>query len=469
MAAAVLAMTMAGCAGASHAVRNDDAAAPLDPQLASMPGTRAYWMPDAEFGGLIYVVVAEPRGGGTAPTLVLVHGLGTAGVRDFYPVLAQLAQSRRVVAFDLPGFGHSSQGNERYTPARYAAVLSRVIAAYGHGPVDVMGHSMGGAIALLYAGTNPGQVRRLILVDAAGILHREAWFGHHLRRVTDPASLFFPETVRQLNGLVAVALDASHMLGPAPEIILATAWLRQKILAGVPERIAALALILTDFGPALSQVTAPTLVVWGANDNVAPLRTGLLLADRLRGATLSILPGVGHNVMAEAPAALFAAVEHHLSATAWPVACAPPPAAAQGDARCAGQADLHLTGSYDDVVLENCARTILENVSMRRLVMRNSSAHLVRSTVTAGIVAESSQLMMTGGRIEGEIALDLTNSQVDLAGVSVDARDQPYHLVGKSKALFSVCPVRTRTGLRHWHGFTDDPSGGGIGADGGDL
>ena len=85
---------------------------------------------------------------------------------------------------DLPGFGRSGRANAKYAPERYAAVLSRVIAAYGPGPVDVVGHSMGGAISLYHAAAYPEQVRRLIVVDAAGILHRDAWFGHHMRRVT---------------------------------------------------------------------------------------------------------------------------------------------------------------------------------------------------------------------------------------------------------------------------------------------
>ena len=77
-------------------------------------------------------------------------------MRDWYPVLAPLAEHRRVVMFDLPGFGRSAQANVKYAPARYAAVLSRVIAAYGPGPVDVVGHSMGGAISLFHAAAYPG-------------------------------------------------------------------------------------------------------------------------------------------------------------------------------------------------------------------------------------------------------------------------------------------------------------------------
>ena len=152
-----------------------------------MPHARGFWMTDDEYGR-VYVVSVGPTRAPVEPTLFLVHGLGTNGMRDWYTVLAPLAEHRRVVMFDLPGFGHSAQANVKYGPARYAAVLSRVIARYGPGPVDVIGHSMGGAISLFHAASYPEQVRRLIVVDAAGILHRDAWAAHHVRRVTNPAA-----------------------------------------------------------------------------------------------------------------------------------------------------------------------------------------------------------------------------------------------------------------------------------------
>ena len=133
---AALAVFIVGCAGTQHAVQqndapaaqtdappapppNNDAPAPLDPEIAALPGARASWMIDQEYGA-VYVVTVGPERAPTAPTLVMVHGLGTNGVRDFYPVLAPLAVHRRVVLFDLPGFGRSGRANVKYAPDRYA-------------------------------------------------------------------------------------------------------------------------------------------------------------------------------------------------------------------------------------------------------------------------------------------------------------------------------------------------------------
>jgi pimeloyl-ACP methyl ester carboxylesterase len=427
--------------------------APLDPEVRGLPGARALWLPDAEFGD-IYVIVVDPPGGAAAPPLVLVHGLGIAGVRDFYPVLPALARGRRVVAFDLPGFGRSTRANELYTPARYAEVLARVIERFAGPPADVLGHSMGGAIALMHAGTHPAQVRRLVLVDVAGVLHREAWFGHHLRRVTDPVARVFPEGVDELNQVVAILLSTARPLDLVPDLLLLSPGLRQKVLNGDPGRIAALSLILTDFSDPISATSAPTLVVWGGSDRVAPPRTGELLSDRLPGAAFTVLAGVGHNVMAEAPERLLAAIEPFLTASV-PHAPAPAPfEASRGDVTFSGRSDVHLTGTYDNVLLDRCEGASLEHVSMRRLTMRDSSAQLHHVQVASGIGLSRSHVVATGGRLGGEIALDLTDSDADLAGVVLDPGRTVYRLAGVSRAIFSVCPVGLH-GTRHLHGVRE--------------
>jgi pimeloyl-ACP methyl ester carboxylesterase len=443
MSVALLALAT-GCAGSHHAVRRSDPPAPLDKEVAALPNAHGYWMPEPEYGGRMYVIEAGPaEPTANLPTLVLVHGLGDMGVKDFYPLLTELSRKRRVVAFDLPGFGRSTRNNAHYAPDGYAGVVFRVIEAYGGGgPVDVLGHSMGGAIALLHAASYPQQVRRLVLVDAAGILHREAWFGQQMRRVTDPTGRLFPKVVKAVTSVAGALVETSRKLEPAPDLVLEIALLREHVLGGEPGRIAALSLLLFDFSNAVSKVEAPTMVIWGADDNVAPLRTGHLLADRIRGAELVVLPGVGHDPMEEKPAPLIAAVLRHLDA---PQPFVPNPPAllpSQGAAVCNGTADVQFRGVYDSVVLDGCRGVILDHVRAATLVMRGSSANVVDSSFTKGISLDGSELVMTAGRIGGEIGVDVKASKMDLAGVAIEASQRACQVSGDSRVLFSICPVQ---------------------------
>ena len=121
---------------------------------------------------------------------------------------------------------------------------------------------------------------------------------------------------------------------------------------------------------------------------------------------------------------------------------------------CRGQSDVVLSGVYDSVVIEDCTRVTLEQVRTTSVVIRRSTASIIRSTITDGIVADASTLLITGGDLGGEIALDVKDSKVDLAGVAIAARGEPFRATGQSRVLTSVCPVRTvASGLRHRHGF----------------
>ena len=456
--AACLAAAAIGAAPVARAVATADAGAPapVDDDIARVPNVAAFYVADPVFeGDRLYVLTAGPRttpDDPGQPTLFLVHGLGDAGVRDFYPLLPELAKKRRVVAFDLPGFGRSTRANQHYEPDRYATVLSRMIEQQADGPVDVLGHSMGAAIAIAHEAAHPKQVRRLILVDAAGILHREAFVGHMLRRGTEPTAGLLPDLTKLVKETTAALIGQTEKLDPAPEVILASAMLRKLVLRGDPGRIAAFSLILHNFSPALTTLSAPTLIVWGEDDVVAPLRTGEALAARIRRSELVTLKRVGHVPMKQAPIPLLGLIDRHLSADSIPATSPPSPGKTQGEGRCSGRPGMRFAGVYDRIVLERCDRVVIDGVTAGQLVARESKATVSRSTFRDGIVADASELTMTGGRVGGAVGLDLQDSRLDLAGVSIEATQQTERLKGTSRLLYSVCPVTTRGRLIHEHG-----------------
>ncbi len=429
-----------------------DAAVPIDDAILGVPGARASWLPDPEFGGRIYVVEAGGApAGNLRPSLILIHGLGEAAARDFHPVLAALSKHRHVVAFDLPGFGHSTKGNHAYTPSRYAKVVHNVIERYAGGVADVMGHSMGGAIALLHAGTYPKQVRRLVVVDAAGILHREAFVGEQLHASLAPASGVLPTLVADVEGLAGAWLRKARRFEPPPDLLLGSRLLRERALGGDTGRIAALSLIATNFGSAIAHVQAPTLLLWGAEDRIAPMRTAHLLADRVAKARLHVLENVGHVPMKQAAHATAKAVIEHLDGAA-DARSQRGASDNQGHYKCKGQHDLRLEGQFERIELDGCERIILNEVVVGHLLLQNSTVHGIRTHVSSGIQASESVVTLTGGELEGLPALTTAGSLFDLAGVRVNGRTNALKVTNTSRLLCSVCVIEGDGGVVYAHG-----------------
>lgn len=444
--------------------------APLDLEVAGLPGARASYVDAPVFGGRLYVLqlgpaepLAAPR-----PPLVLVHGLGSAGVRDFYPILPGLARGRRVIAFDLPGFARSSGAKPPYVPLRYAEVVAAVIRTYAGGRADVLGHSMGAAIALEHSARHPEQVHRLVLIDAAGILHRSVFMGHRmstsmhaqLAPLRDGAGVVSPQASERAQRLTEDI--AQNVAGGGRALLSMTSPLRpsRETLAslapqGAPTQ-AALALIEHNFGAAVSESRAPTLVLWGHQDPIAPLRTAYLLENRLRGSKLVVLDDVEHDPMSQAPQQTLEAVLAHLDRASEPRtrdALTPSPSASEKleSAHCKNEAGFELSGAFDEVILEHCRRARLRGVTARRLIVRHSSVSGVSVRVLEGVHAEESEVILTGGSLRGPTAIDAASSVFDLAGVEIESED-PTHVQRRSTFLLSACTLRKRSGVRHLHG-----------------
>ena len=122
--------------------------------------------------GLALHYVREGRG----PAIVLLHGLGGFG-ESWRKTIDVLARSADVLALDLPGYGLSAKPRARYDLDFFARVLHGFLDVMGIGQVSLVGHSLGGAVAVTYALTHTARVDRLALVSAVvpGFDYRPSW------------------------------------------------------------------------------------------------------------------------------------------------------------------------------------------------------------------------------------------------------------------------------------------------------
>lgn len=215
---------------------------------------------------------------GDGPSVVLLHGL--AGSHRWWRFsLPAFAAKYRVHVPELVGFGASRPAPRQPGIGEMAELIAAWLARADIGRAHVIGHSLGGEVAVHLAVHHPERVRRLVLVSAAGI-PRDLSPVDLLRTV---ARFGRPSAWGERRFLVTVAADT---LRAGPWTLLEVT---RQILAD-------------DVRPLLPCVHHPTLLVWGEADPLTPVRDGRIMQGLMPDARLVIVPGAAHNVMADRPA-----------------------------------------------------------------------------------------------------------------------------------------------------------------------
>jgi pimeloyl-ACP methyl ester carboxylesterase len=251
---------------------------------------------------------------GSGEPLLLLHGFG-ASTLIWEAVIDGLAQHRRVVAIDLNGFGWSERPRDRasYTLEGQERLVLAVADRLGFERFDLAGHSYGGAISIFLASRHPERVRSLLLVDAAqptyGSERRRSWASS--RAV---ASIYI-RTVGLTPRRVRRGLEESYADDAKVTDELVRAYLERLRVEGV---VAAFHGLTAPNGepPAqieLERLMPPTLVVWGADDEIIAAEAGRAAAAKIPGAVYAEVAACGHSPMEECPAAFLAAVEPFLA------------------------------------------------------------------------------------------------------------------------------------------------------------
>jgi pimeloyl-ACP methyl ester carboxylesterase len=419
-----------------------------------VPGMEVQRIEEPVFKGSVVVYEA---GRGNSRGILLVHGIGSEGARDFREHIDWLQKSYHVVAVDLPGFGQSDKANVLYSPGNYALVLKHVAGRFFDRPFALVGHSMGAVVSLCYAAAYPEDVERLVVLDAPGVLHRHSFASQYLAHL---GLEFVPSVIDPVGGLARLArrlLAPLERLNVDPELALSTAKLRERMLGADPAKIAGLAVVMEDLSPVLPKVAAETLVVWGAEDTIAPLRSGRVLALKLPRARLTMIERAGHEPMLEAPLRFRAAIEPFLE-RGFPPAPAgeEAPLEQRGDASCKGKRDALFEGEYGKLTIEKCQEVRIRNARVRELRVLDSDVTIDDSRIGGGgigIYARNATIMMTGGRIDGDTAISALSSRLDLAAVEVEGREAAVESQKRSYVVFSLSRVKSPHIDGDVHGF----------------
>ena len=283
----------------------------------ALAGVFAVWAPDKPFDELVsrwgqppsqFVAISGmsvhvrdegPRD--DVRPIVLLHGTSDS-LHTWDGWAAALSPKRRVIRFDLPGFGLTGpEPNNDYSIERYVQFVAEVLDRLAVGPHVLVGNSLGGQIAWEFARARPQHVRQLVLVDAGGYVFVPQEMPLAFRLARQPALRFAFEYVLP-RGLVQASVGSVYG-NPAkvtPELVdryydmalragnrRALGYRMDTQMAGVPGKIQTL--------------NVPTLILWGAQDRLIPLATGLQFERDISGSRFVAFDGLGHLPHQEDP------------------------------------------------------------------------------------------------------------------------------------------------------------------------
>ncbi len=239
--------------------------------------------------------------GGAGEPLVLVHGLGSRAL-DFAPLMLALAREHRVFALDLLGYGNSDRPNVNYSVTLETVILRQFLESQGLTRFDLVGWSMGGWISLNFASQYPDQVRRLILLESAGMKFTPSF----------DLSLFSPHTVAEMHALEKVMTPHPER---TPAFITRDLLRRLEAEDWVIQRTVANMITMREvMDGKLASVTMPVLLVWGRQDITTPPSIAEEMRREMPQSVLAVLDDCGHVAPIECRGRVLAEMQRFLAA-----------------------------------------------------------------------------------------------------------------------------------------------------------
>ncbi len=253
------------------------------------------------------------RDEGQGSPLVLIHG-SSSSLHTWDGWVAKLSPHHRIVRLDLPGYGLTGPATDKdYTALRYAKVVVGLLDQLGVAQADVAGNSLGGRVALTLALEHPSRVRRLVLVDAAGL------GGQRL------PTIFRLAGVPVLNGLLRWVTPRAVIRANVNEVYGDTGRVTDSVVdryydmtrregnrQATIDRFSHLS--DPDLDGRLREIHLPVLLEWGERDVWIPIAFAHRMQEGIAGSKLVTYPDGGHVPMEELPELTAGDAERFLTA-----------------------------------------------------------------------------------------------------------------------------------------------------------
>lgn len=259
----------------------------------------AYAGPPSSFvdlGGLTLHV--RDTGPHDAPVLLLLHGFGS-NLHTWDDWAARLDHEFRVVRLDLPGFGLTGPDPGGYADQRSIEVLLALMDRLGIARATLVGNSLGGRIAWMFAAFHPERTDKLVLLAPDGFASAEFAYGEAPELPLMLRALPYVLPMALLRPMLRTAYANPAVLTDARANLYRDMMLAPGVRHAILERLKQTILIEPE--PLLRRITAPTLLLWGAKDAMIPVANAEAYAAVIPHTWRVTLDGVGHLPQEEAP------------------------------------------------------------------------------------------------------------------------------------------------------------------------
>jgi pimeloyl-ACP methyl ester carboxylesterase len=246
---------------------------------------------------------------GQGPPIILLHGFGGCAY-TWRHVIPALAAQHRVLTIDLKGFGLSDKpADGHYAVSDQADLVADFIRQNDLRDLVLMGHSMGGAVTLMtylkMQETDPGRLKKLVLIDSAGYPQKTPWFiwmskvpglNTGLSKVVSPrvaTALVLKKSYYDKDKVTEEQIDTYAYYGSLPGAAAAVAQTARQIIPADIEGLIA----------RYKDIKVPVLIIWGREDEVVPLAVGERFKQDIPDSQLVVIPRCGHIPLEEEPGA----------------------------------------------------------------------------------------------------------------------------------------------------------------------
>ncbi len=258
---------------------------------------------------------------GTGPVLMLIHGMGGSS-ENWRAVIEPLARDHTVIVPNLPGHGQSGPSGGDYSVGGLAAGLRDLLLILGHRRATLVGHSLGGGVAMQFAYQFPEILERLVLVSSGGIGPEVSPL---LRAASLPGAGPFIAATAPLMRALATRLQRAERGGRPLSTDLIEVAHGYAQLSDRQRRAAFLSTVRSVIGIGGQKVSAvdrlylaeavPVLIIWGARDRLVPAHHAEHAHREIPGSRLEVFEGAGHLPQLEEPSRFVEVLSRFLEET----------------------------------------------------------------------------------------------------------------------------------------------------------